>query len=189
MCVTQELSPESSLIKENKFPPLTCTGQGSDLNKTLSTLSNTSITTDFTILPTVHESTPIKPKKEKENQLIILRILLNLEQKDLSYTETMLQRVTGKDLLVQTYDRARKKIKSMHSLKNLCILVGEMFYKHHKVEFYLTSSSGTILFIAAIMYVLIKVSLFSELEELSSECNIWHYLAIFGIIDSYTVSF
>ena len=49
MCVTEELSPESSLIKENKFPHLTCTRQDSDLNKTsLLTLSNTSITTDFT---------------------------------------------------------------------------------------------------------------------------------------------
>ena len=31
--VTEELNPESPLIKENKFPRLTCIGQNSDLNK------------------------------------------------------------------------------------------------------------------------------------------------------------
>ena len=49
MCVTEELSPEPSLIKENKFPPLTCTGQDFDLSKTLLTLSNTSIITSFAV--------------------------------------------------------------------------------------------------------------------------------------------
>ena len=37
----------------------------------------------------------------------------------MSNTATMLQKVIGNDLLVLTYDRARKKLKSMHSPVNL----------------------------------------------------------------------
>ena len=91
MCVTEELTPESSLIKENKFPPLTCTEQGSDLNKTLSTLSNTSITTDFTISPPAHESTPIKPIKTKRKSIDNLENIIEFKaEKPMSNTAAML---------------------------------------------------------------------------------------------------
>ena len=109
MCVAEELTPESSLIKENKFPPLTRTEQGSDLNKTLSTLSNTSITTDFTISPPAHESTPIKPIKTKRKPIGNLENIIEFKaEKPMSNTATMLQKVIGNDLLVLTYDRAQK---------------------------------------------------------------------------------
>ena len=49
ICVTKKQIPEPSLIKENKFPPLPCTGQNPNLNKTLLTLSNTSLATDSKI--------------------------------------------------------------------------------------------------------------------------------------------
>ena len=120
MCVKEELSPESSLIKENKFPPLTCTGQDSDLNKILLTLSNTSITTDFTISPPAHESTSIKPIKPKRKSIGNHENIIEFKaEKPMSNIATMLQKVIGNNLLVQTYERARKKLKSMHSLENL----------------------------------------------------------------------
>ena len=80
MCVTEGLTPESSLIKVSKFPLLICTEQGSDLNKTLSTLSNTSIITDFTISPPANESTPSKPIKPKRKSIGNLDNILNLKQ-------------------------------------------------------------------------------------------------------------
>lgn len=63
-------------------------------------LSNTSITTDFTLSPPAHESTSMKHIKLKRNQF------LKFEAKKLmSNTATMLQEVIGNDLLVK-HDRA-----------------------------------------------------------------------------------
>ena len=106
MCVTEELTPESSLIKENKFLPLICTGQGSDLNKILLTLSNTTITTDLAISPPAHESTPINPIKTKRKLIGKLENITEFKaEKLMSNTATMLQEVIGNDLLVK-HDRA-----------------------------------------------------------------------------------
>ena len=120
MCVTEELSPESSLIKENKFPPSTCSGQDSDLNKTLLTLSNTYITTDFTISPPADESTPIKTIKPNRKSIGNHENIIEFNtEKPMSNTATMLKKIIGNDLLEQIYDRAQKKLKSMHSPENL----------------------------------------------------------------------
>ena len=117
MC-NRKLIPESSLIKDNKFPQLTCTGQDSDLNKTLLTLSSTSITTDFTISPPANESTSIKSIKPKRKPIGNHEYIIEFKvEKPMSNTATMLLKVIGNDLLVQTFDRVRKKLKSMHSPK------------------------------------------------------------------------
>ena len=63
-------------------------------------LSNTSITTDFTISPPAHESTSIKHIKLKRNQFFKFEA-----EKLMSNTATMLQKIIGNDLLVQTYGR------------------------------------------------------------------------------------
>ena len=103
MCVTEKLSPESSLIRENKFPLLTCTRQDSDLNKTLLTLS----TADFIISPPPNESTPIKSVKPKKKSIGNHENIIEFKvEKPISNTAAMLQKVIGNDLVVQTYDRA-----------------------------------------------------------------------------------
>ena len=86
----------SSLIKENKFSPLTCTGQDSDQSKTLLALSNISITTDFTISPSANESTPIKPIKPKIKPIGNHENVIEFKgEKPMSNTATMLQKVIG----------------------------------------------------------------------------------------------
>ena len=69
-------------------------------------LSNTSITTDFTISPPAHESTSIKHIKLKRNQFLEFEA-----EKLMSNTATMLQKIIGIDLLAQTYGRTRKQLK------------------------------------------------------------------------------
>ena len=63
-------------------------------------LSKTSIATDFTISPPAHESTSMKHIKLKRNQF-----LESEAEKLMSNTATMLQKIIGNDLLVQTYGR------------------------------------------------------------------------------------
>ena len=76
--------------------------------------------TDFTISPPADESTPIKPIKTKRKPIGNLENIIEFKaEKPMSNTATMLQKVIGNDLLVLTYDRARKKLKLMHSPVNL----------------------------------------------------------------------
>ena len=77
-------------------------------------LSNTSITTDFTISQLAHESTSMKHIKLKRNQFLEFET-----EKLMSNTATMLLKIIGNDLLVQTYGRTWKQLKSLHSPKNL----------------------------------------------------------------------
>ena len=92
----------------------------------------TKSTPDFTIKQPLHESTPLKVAATKEKldpiqwgvrENIIAfnqgNVVTLEENKNLSKTSKILEKMIGNDTLVHLYDEARKKLKSIKTNENI----------------------------------------------------------------------
>ena len=131
--VSTEIYSENHHAIENPCVSLKFTsGIYSNKNEKSPDSSLNKSTTDFTIKQPLHESTPLKVAATKEKldpiqwgvgENIIEfnqgNVVTLEENKNLSKTSKILEKMIGNDTLVHLYDEARKKLKSIKTNENI----------------------------------------------------------------------